>query len=73
MKPDTVVHVWKGDTQADWGAELAQVTSKNLTSLLSSCWYLNYIAYGVDWYPYYQCDPQNFNGITLILQFNVFY
>jgi len=62
VKPDTVVHVWKGNNQLEWGAELNSVTGKGLTSLLSSCWYLNYISYGIDWYPYYQCDPQNFNG-----------
>ncbi|XP_045615351.2 beta-hexosaminidase subunit alpha [Procambarus clarkii] len=60
---DTVVHVWKNENvPAAWKNELNQVTSAGYNTVLSSCWYLNYISYGVDWYKYYQCDPQDFDG-----------
>lgn len=31
-------------------------------TIFSACWYLDYISYGIDWHPYYLCDPQDFNG-----------
>ena len=43
--PDTVVNIWKGG----WKNEMAKVTSKGLRAILSSCWYLNRIHFGIDW------------------------
>ncbi|XP_074649889.1 beta-hexosaminidase subunit beta-like [Tubulanus polymorphus] len=58
VKSDTIVEVWKGNYQA----ELAKVTKAGLRTILSSCWYLNEISYGIDWPKYYKCDPQDFPG-----------
>ena len=58
VKPDTVVQVWKGP----WPAEMTAVTKYGYRTLLSTCWYLDYISYGADWIDYYNCDPQNFTG-----------
>ena len=58
VKPNTVVHVWKGGYQA----ELTKVTKMGLKTLLSSPWYLDYISYGADWKNYYGVEPTNFNG-----------
>ena len=43
--PDTVIHVWKGS----WQKEAFNVTKAGLKTIISSCWYLNRIHFGVDW------------------------
>ncbi|KER27742.1 hypothetical protein T265_05296 [Opisthorchis viverrini] len=55
---DTLIHVWKGD----WQSEVKRITSAGFPVLVSSCWYLSRISYGVDWHQYYQCDPTDFGG-----------
>ncbi|TGZ64047.1 hypothetical protein CRM22_006581 [Opisthorchis felineus] len=55
---DAIIQVWKDD----WKAEMNKVTAAGYSVLLSSCWYLDYISYGVDWYKYYDCDPTDFGG-----------
>ncbi|GFU23804.1 beta-hexosaminidase subunit alpha [Nephila pilipes] len=59
VEPDTVIHVWKEDL---YQPELDRVTSSGYKAILSACWYLNFISYGVDWPKYYNCDPHDFPG-----------
>lgn len=60
---DTIVHVWKSENvPIGWKRELNKVTEAGFKTILSSCWYLNYISYGDDWYKYYECDPHDFEG-----------
>ncbi|RXG55745.1 Beta-hexosaminidase subunit alpha [Armadillidium vulgare] len=54
IAPDTVVHVWKYENNPKmYYPEIESVTAAGYHALLSSCWYLNYISYGVDWHKYY--------------------
>ncbi|KAG7215339.1 hypothetical protein INR49_022576, partial [Caranx melampygus] len=61
LKPDTIIHVWKG-TPKQYQNEMAHVTSSGYQTLLSTPWYLNRISYGQDWQGHYKADPQDFNG-----------
>ncbi|XP_078127668.1 beta-hexosaminidase subunit beta isoform X1 [Sander vitreus] len=61
LKPDTLIHVWKGN-QEQYQSEMANVTSAGYQTLLSTPWYLNRISYGQDWHGHYKADPQDFNG-----------
>ncbi|XP_023132480.1 beta-hexosaminidase subunit beta isoform X1 [Amphiprion ocellaris] len=61
LKPDTIIHVWKGNQQ-QYQSEMAKVTSSGYHTLLSTPWYLNRISYGQDWHAIYKADPQDFNG-----------
>lgn len=58
LDKNTIVHIWKDGYQN----ELTAVTKAGFTTILSSCWYLNYISYGIDWTKYYHCDPWDFLG-----------
>ncbi|XP_054166037.1 beta-hexosaminidase subunit alpha-like [Oppia nitens] len=55
---NTIVNVCK----EDFNTELYELTKLNYKVILSSCWDLNIISYGYDWFQYYHCDPQAFNG-----------
>ncbi|GFS75635.1 beta-hexosaminidase subunit beta [Nephila pilipes] len=64
--PDSIVEVWK-DTSLDmkmgkWEEYIKPIARKGYQIILSACWYLNYISYGMDWKKYYECDPRNFDG-----------
>ncbi|AWP00708.1 Beta-hexosaminidase isoform 2 [Scophthalmus maximus] len=61
LKPDTLIHVWKGNKQ-QYQDEMAHVTSSGYQTLLSTPWYLNRISYGQDWLGFYRADPQDFKG-----------
>lgn len=61
-KPDTIVEVWRGNSTVPWQHYMTRIASEGYKTILSSCWYLNYISYGQDWRKYYQCEPQNFTG-----------
>nr|XP_034325789.1 beta-hexosaminidase subunit beta isoform X4 [Crassostrea gigas] len=58
VNPDTIVEVWKNG----FHTELSIITFRGYKTLLSSCWYLSDISYGIDWPKYYNCDPHNFIG-----------
>ena len=60
IKDDTIIHVWKGGSS--WGKEMKNVTKAGYRTLLSSCWYLNYISVSPDYYGFFRCDPLNFGG-----------
>ncbi|KAK3088217.1 hypothetical protein FSP39_016262 [Pinctada imbricata] len=63
-KPDTIVEVWKGGraVETNWAEYMANITQLGYKTILSSCWYLNYISYGQDWRKYYECEPHSFIG-----------
>ncbi|XP_072228778.1 beta-hexosaminidase subunit beta isoform X1 [Leuresthes tenuis] len=61
LKPDTLIHVWKGNQQ-QYQNEMANITTAGYQTLLSSPWYLNRISYGQDWRGFYKADPQDFKG-----------
>ena len=54
----TIVNVWKDH----WKKPMYDVTFAGYKVILSSCWYLNYIQYGLDWPKFYNCDPEDFDG-----------
>ncbi|XP_037076746.1 beta-hexosaminidase subunit beta-like [Pollicipes pollicipes] len=58
LQPNTIVEVWK----EPWLEELDTVTLSGHRAILSTCWYLNRISYGIDWPKYYSCEPESFNG-----------
>ncbi|KAJ8028863.1 Beta-hexosaminidase subunit beta [Holothuria leucospilota] len=63
VRSDTVVEVWKDPYQD----EMAKVTAKGYTTILSTPWYLNYLKspYNNDWVDYYSVEPLSFNGHDL--------
>uniref|UniRef100_A0A8C5AHI4 Beta-hexosaminidase n=1 Tax=Gadus morhua TaxID=8049 RepID=A0A8C5AHI4_GADMO len=61
LKPDTLIHVWKGNQQ-QYQNEMAKITLSGYKTFLSSPWYLNRISCGQDWTSLYRADPHNFTG-----------
>ncbi|KRX26099.1 Beta-hexosaminidase subunit alpha [Trichinella nelsoni] len=57
-----IIQMWLGNTRNEQRSRLANVTARGYRTLVSSCWYLNIIKYGIDWPGYYDCDPRDFNG-----------
>ncbi len=68
LDKSTTVQVWKDTStisdQANWSEYLSNITRDGYGAILSSPWYLNFIAYGYqDWYRYYDVEPfTNFTG-----------
>ena len=62
IKEDTIIHVWKGGN--NWMGEMKSVTKAGFHTLLSSCWYLDYISTSPDYIGYFRCDPINFSGTS---------
>lgn len=58
LSAGTVVHLWDGYAPK----LLAEVTSKNFSTILSTCWYLDHLKTGGDWKSFYNCDPGHFTG-----------
>jgi len=58
----TVVELWLHGDKAGRQKDLKRVTSAGYKTILSACFYLNYISYGQDWHKYYECDPRDFDG-----------
>ena len=58
LDKNAIINLWL----PDWQNNTDQVTKAGHRAILSSCWYLNYISYGLDWPTLYKCDPQDFNG-----------
>ena len=57
LNSNTIINIWLGG----WEKEMEKVTSAGHKAILSACWYLNYINYGMDWpmvcYFYYLNRP----------------
>lgn len=54
----TIIHVWTGYAPS----LLAEITYKNFSAILSTCWYLDHLKPGGDWKSFYNCDPWRFTG-----------
>ena len=45
-----MINIWKfGRDSEGWKVEADRITKSNLKIILSACYYLNYIKYGVQW------------------------
>jgi hexosaminidase len=51
MPRDAIVQVWMGDA-----LDVERVMRAGQRVIFSSCWYLDYINYGMDWDKYYMCE-----------------
>jgi hexosaminidase len=58
----TIIEEWKSRSDQSRAQELSRITQAGLRAITASCWYLNYISYGIDWMNYYACDPHDFDG-----------
>ncbi|ESO82376.1 hypothetical protein LOTGIDRAFT_223285 [Lottia gigantea] len=61
VRNDSIVTIWKGG-YSDWRRYMESVSSKGYYTILSSCWYLNYLTYPPAWRQFYSCDPLDFTG-----------
>lgn len=53
---DAIVQVWLGPQSL-----VEEVTRRGYHAIVSSCWYINMIKYGVVWPEYYLCDPVSYS------------
>ncbi|ODM95742.1 Beta-hexosaminidase subunit beta, partial [Orchesella cincta] len=57
LDKDIVLQVWKKEACGDWTSYFQHALDEGYQVILSSPWYLNYIAYGETWKDYYESDP----------------
>lgn len=60
LPKDVIIQVWKYiGTPSVFMDEMKRIVEAGYRTILSSCWYLNYIDYGQDWVKFYHCNPSD--------------